>query len=350
MNFFFQIEARTPGGLPTRHWHRVFRWANVILLVALLYPQYLVAQRQPGSAPPTDTTHKTVRDTTRSTELDDGSDDQSPRFSTGVSAGSQSYVGGRSERALAAMLQWRAMPWLTMSVAPSYVSASEPGTTSRLSASGLTDIPISIEAGHSFSGSLSPSIGIGYGITLPVGDTLNGFGSGHVGSSLNIGAGIMPAPNFGLNAGVGRSLSTFSIRSGIDGTASMWGDVSAWLQPAGNDRMSFSAGYSTDLGSVDTTYGRSTSVNLGFNVRLFNQVALNVDASHGLSGASPEWGLAIGFGTAFPSLGSARARSAVNQLSQVFGGGRHGLPSTKGGGTGTTTGTGIGRGRGRRKP
>gem|GEM_PF-6687498 len=320
MNFLFPIEPRTPGGLPTRHLHRVFCWARLLLLVALLRPQYLAAQRQPGSAPPTDTTHKTVPDTARSTEKDDGSDDQSPRFSTGVSAGSQSYV-----------------------------SASEPGTTSRLSASGLTDIPISIEAGHSFSGSLSPSIGIGYGITLPVGDTLNGFGSGQVGSSLNIGAGIMPAPNFGLNAGVGRSLSTFSIRSGINGTASMWGDVSAWLQPAGNDRMSFSAGYSTDLGSVDTTFGRSTSMNLGFNVRLFNQVALNVDATHGLSGASPEWGLAIGFGTAFPSLGSGRARSAVNQLSQVFGGGRHGLPSKKSG-TGTTTGTGIGRGGGRKKP
>ncbi len=349
MNSPLPIKPRTVSVLRPRHLHRVFCWANVILLLALLRPQYLAAQRQPGSAPPTDTTHKTVRDTMRNTEQDDGSDDQSPRFSTGVSAGSQSYVGGRSERALAAMLQWRAMPWLTLSVAPSYVSASEPGTTSRLSASGLTDIPISIEAGHSFSGSLSPSIGIGYGITLPVGDTLNGFGSGQVGSSLNIGAGIMPAPNFGLNAGVGRSLSTFSIRSGINGTASMWGDVSAWLQPAGNDRMSFSAGYSTDLGSVDTTFGRSTSLNLGFNVRLFNQVALNVDATHGLSGASPEWGLAIGFGTAFPSLGSGRARSAVNQLSQVFGGGRHGLPSKKSG-TGTTTGTGIGRGGGRKKP
>ena len=317
-------------------------------MIALFCPLVLAAQQKPGSARP-DTAKRTVRDTTPSTEQDDGSDDSSTRFSTGVSAGAQSYVGGRSERALAAMLQWRAMPWLTLSVAPSYVSASEPGTTGRLSASGLTDIPISIEAGHSFSGSLSPSIGIGYGITLPVGDTLNGFGSGHVGSSLNIGAGIMPAPNFGLNAGVGRSLSSFSIRSGIDGTASMWGDVSAWLQPAGNDHMSFSAGYSTDLGSVDTTYGRSTSVNLGFNVRLFNQVALNVDASHGLSGASPEWGFAIGFGTAFPSLGSARARTAVNQLSQVFGGGRHGLPSTKSG-TGTTTTTGIGRGGGRKKP
>ena len=342
------IETRRPDELPVRHLHRAISAGSAILLIALFTPQYVAAQQKAGSA--SDTTRKAARDTTRSTEQDDGADDQTPRFSTGVSIGSQSYFGGRSERALAAMLQWRAMPWLSLSIAPSWVSASEPGTTSRLSAQGLTDIPISIEAGHSFSGSLSPSIGIGYSLTLPVGDTLNGFGSGQVGSSLNIGAGIMPAPNFGLNAGVGRSLSTFSIRSGVDGTASMWGDVSAWMQPAGNDRMSFSAGYSTDLGAVDTTYGRSTSVNLGFNLRLFNQVALNVDASHGLSGASPEWGLAIGFGTAFPSLGSARARSAVNQLSQAFGGGRHGLPSTKGGGTGTTTGTGIGRGRGRRKP
>ena len=342
------IEPGSQGVSPTRRTRRMFYWASALILLALLRPQSLAAQRLPGSAPP-DTTHKTVRDTTHSTEQDDGSDDQSPRFSSGVSAGSQSYVGGRSERALAVMLQWRAMPWLSLSVAPSWVSASEPGITSRLSAQGLTDIPISLEAGHSFSGPLSPSFGIGYTLTLPVGDTLNGFGSGNVGSSLNIGAGIMPTPNFGLNAGVGRSLSTFSIRSGIDGTASMWGDVSAWLQPAGNDRMSFSAGYSTDLGSVDTTYGRSTSVNLGYNVRLFNQVALNLGASHGLSGASPEWGLAIGFGTAFPSLGSARARSAVNQLSQVFGGGRHGLPSTKSG-TGSTSGSGIGRGGGRKKP
>ncbi len=348
MNSLFPAVRRASDRMPIRHVLRVNGCALALFVIALVSPQYLAAQRQPGSA--RDTTHKVARDTAQNSEQDDGADDPSPRVSTGVSIGSQSYVGGRSERAIAAMLQWRAMPWLTLSVAPSWVSASEPGTTSRLSAQGLTDIPISIDASHSFSGSLSPSIGIGYGITLPVGDTLNGFGSGQLGSSLNIGAGITPSPNFGLNVGVGRSISLFSIRSGVSGTASMWGDLNAWLQPAGNDRVSFSAGYSTDLGSVDTTYGRSTSVNLGFNLHLFNQVALNVDASHGLSGASPEWGLAIGFGTAFPSLGSAHAGSAVNRLSQAFGGGRHGLPSTKGGAKGSTTGTGIGRGRGRIKP
>jgi hypothetical protein len=74
-------------------------------------------------------------------------------------------------------------------------------------------------------------------------------------------------------------------------------------------------GYSTDLGPVDATVGRSTSVNGGFGLAVVGPTTLNLSASHGLSGIAPRWSLAVGVGTAFSSLGHGGA----SQLKKAFG-------------------------------
>ena len=56
---------------------------------------------------------------------------------------------------------------------------------------------------------------------------------------------------------------------------------------------------------------------------LLNSLSLN--ASRGISGATPTWSFAIGVGTDFASIGSVSMRGAASRMRRAFGGGTHGL-------------------------
>ena len=283
------------------------------------------------------------RDTTAkpdSVEADSTSDDEDVpphAITTGLSFGGLNYDGGRSERATSAVLRWRALPWLSIGATPTFARSLEPNviaTRADVSKSGLTDLPIEISADHSFDAALSPSLNIGLGITLPVGDTASGFGTGSVGSSISIGGGLSLTDRLGVHVGVGRSLTDFSVQSTFNGTSSEFGDAGVSLQAS--DQFSLSAGIDGDIGQVDPAYGRAASLSGGVTMALpiVNSVSLN--ASRGISGATPTWSFAIGVGTDFASIGSVNLGGAATRLRRAFGGGRHGLVAS---GTTKTTAT-----------
>jgi hypothetical protein len=146
-----------------------------------------------------------------------------------------------------------------------------------------------------------------------------------------------------VHLGAGRSIGDVLMQSAFSG-ANGWADASAGVSVT--ERFGLSAGYGTDLGSVDSTIGHSRSITGGIAYVIHGANTFNLNASRGVSGVAPRWSIAIGMGTAFPYLTHVGAGSPVQGLQSTFGGGSHGLP----GGTGTGTGTGGssgGRGRGR---
>jgi hypothetical protein len=245
-------------------------------------------------------------------------------FQFGVAGGALRYPGGREEQAIGGVLRWYATPWLSLGTTPTAIRAQEPAispatlTTSR---SGLTDLPVEATVSHGFGGPVSFGVSGTFAITLPVGDTASGLGSGVVGSSISGGLGFAPAERVWVYAGAGRSLAGFSAQSAFRSGAG-WGDISGGYSLT--EHVAISAGYSTDLGSVDSTLGRSTSLNGGASFALGGHTTLNLTAGRRLSGSAPDWSIAIGVGTAFPYLSHLGAGSPSQTLQETFGAGPHG--------------------------
>ena len=265
-------------------------------------------------------------DSAAADSTDDEADEPRHAVTTGLSYGGVNYEGGRTERATSASLRWRALPWLSVGITPTFARSSEPNaviTRPATTKSGVTDIPLEVNADRTFDMPLSPSVSLGLSVTLPVGDTASGFGSGGVGSSVNLGGGLALTDKLGIHAGVGRSLTDFSIQSTFNGTSSEFGDVGLSFQAS--DHLSMSAGIDGDIGAIDPTYGRAASLSGGVSVGLPLLNSLSLNASRGISGATPTWSFAIGVGTDFASIGSVSMRSAASRLRHAFGGGTHGL-------------------------
>ncbi len=317
-----------------------------VLLVglALSVPTFSVAAQTPRKV--VTPIAKTASDTTVS-EVDDG-DDAESRSQFGIAGGALQYSGGRTEQALGAVFRWVPVPWLSLSATPTSARTSEPAlsvTGAAATRSGLTDLPLEATLSRRFGGAFSPSVAASFGVTLPVGDTASGLGSGELGTSISGGVGFTPVEKVWVHLGAGRSLSRFAVQSAFS-SGTGWGDASAGF--ALTNRFSVSGGYSSDLGAVDSTFGRSTSIEGGMSAVLRGSTTFNANASHGVGGSAPRWSFALGFGTAFPYLNHLGAHSAAESLQQTFGGGSHGLPNQ---GNGSTTGkTNSVRGRGKSGP
>ena len=257
-----------------------------------------------------------------------------PRLASGLTAGSLRYTGGRAEEAASAVLKVRLSHGLFASIEPTVARATEPaaGVYPAASNTGLTDIPVALEFERELGGLLSPTLGLSLGATLPVGNTATGFGTGVVGTSIDVGGGVSPTEELSLYAGAGKTLSNVTAQSAFNGGASGWADLGVTFQTT--DRLALLGGFATDLGAIDTAYGRGRSLSAGVSYALAGPLALNIQTSHGLGGATPRWSAVVGIGTAFGALEGAR------ELRNAFGGGRHGL-SKKGSGSSSS-----GRGRG----
>lgn len=268
----------------------------------------------------------------------------------GVAAGALSYQGGREEQALGAVVRWVATPWLSLSTTPTMARVREPSPVAAgtlQTSSGVVDLPLDATLSHGFNAPWSPGVALGLGVSLPLGDTATGFGAGATGYSASAGLGFSPSERVWVHLGAGRSLNDVSMQSAFT-SGSGWGDASAGVSIT--DRFSVNGGYSTDLGSVDSTYGHSTSLNGGFSFDVKGPTTLNLNASHGLGGLAPRWSFAMGLGTAFPYLNHLGAGSPIDQLHETFAGGTHGLGNGNGSGSGggtTTPGNSGGKGKGR---
>jgi len=292
------------------------------------------------------TTKAAVSTTPSSPAAKDDAGESAAPLTFGVAGGALSYQGGREEQALGAVLRWSAMPWIAFEATPTMIRVREPSATAlgtMQTTSGIADLPVEATLSHAFHLPLHPSAAIGFGVSLPLGDTATGFGAGAMGYSGSAGLGFAPVERLWVHLGAGRSLTDVSMRSAFS-TGSGWGDVSAGV--ALSERLSVNGGYSSDIGAVDTTVGRSTSVNGGLALAVYGPATLNLNASHGVSGLAPRWSFAFGFGTAFPYLNHLGAGSSpIDELQQTFGGGTHGLGNGSGNGSGNGNSSGKGKGR-----
>ncbi|MDQ2667067.1 MAG: transporter [Gemmatimonadota bacterium] len=273
---------------------------------------------------------------------DEDDDESAHHVLFGIAAGELTYDAGRREQALGAVVRWIPTPWLSLSTTPTTVRASE-SATSTLPAStrsGLTDVPVEASVAHGFGGFMKPSVALSLAATLPVGDTASGLGSGEVGYATSGSVGFTPTEGVWVHLGAGRSLTRFSVGSAFS-SGTGWGDASAGYSL--RDGVEVSAGYGTDLGAVDSTLGRSRSLDAGTSVAVGRAGTVNFSASHGIAGAAPRWSFALGVGTAFPYLNHLGGSSTSETLQQAFGGGTHGLPKSGSGGN-----SGL-QGRGRSK-
>ncbi len=241
----------------------------------------------------------------------------------GVATGALHYGGGRTEQALGVLIRWAPVRWFSLSGTPTVAQvaeASTPTTTTRRS--GLTDLPIEAAVSHAFSSTAyKPTLSAALGATLPVGDSATGFGQGRLGYSASVGLGLAPTDEIWLHLGAGRTLSGFSPQAAFM-SGSAWGDVSTGTSLT--ERLSVSTGFSSDLGSVDPTLGRSMTVNAGMAFVVNAPTTVHIVLGKGVSGQAPSWSIGLGFGTAFPYLNHLGA-DAFSQLSRSFGGGSHGL-------------------------
>jgi hypothetical protein len=252
----------------------------------------------------------------------------------GVAAGALHYAGGAGEQAVGVIARYAPVRWFSISATPTGLRVSVPAFGSSVPAvsrSGLADLPIEATLTHAFAVKLAPTISGGFGVTLPLGDSASGFGTGRLGYAASVGLGFSPSEAIWVHLGAGRSLS--GLTSAFSG-GSGWGDASAGTSLT--EKISVSGGLSTDLGAVDPTLGRSTSVNGGVAFALQRGTTLHLNASHGVAGSAPDWSFGVGFGTAFPYLNHLGAGS-FDQLRGTFGIGTHG------------SGSGLGVGR-RRRP
>lgn len=267
---------------------------------------------------------KPKSDVRADTLSDDEAEEGRPGMQYGVASGALRYGSGRSEQTLGAVARWVPVRWLSFSATPTVAHTNVTATAGAgaYSRGGLEDLPIEASVAHGFGGRYKPTLSSGFEMTLPVGDSATGFGAGRTGYSASVALGLDPAPSVWMHLGAGRSLGGSAVQSAFT-SASTWGDVSAGTELT--ERLGVSGGFSTDLGGVDQTVGRSTSIESGLSFSVSGPSTLNLSATRGLSGAAPSWSFALGFGTAFPYLNHlGSGGSSLGALNSAFGGGTHG--------------------------
>ena len=216
-----------------------------------------------------------------------------------------SFTGGRAEQALTLLLQFRPMPWLALSASPGVGRT----TLGSLSSNGFTDVPITSAAQYSattapwspvFFGSLSA--------VLSPGSSGTPLGIGRTAAALGGGLSISPVASTYVSAAASRPVTAAS------GNGSVNFSISRVVGRATN-----SVGYSTEIGSADSSATLSRSIAGGVTFVIRGPVSVAFDGSHGLTPGSPKWTFSVGVGTAFSGMSSIAGGSLFGRLKNAFG-------------------------------
>ncbi|GAC1650594.1 MAG: hypothetical protein NVS4B3_09620 [Gemmatimonadaceae bacterium] len=230
-------------------------------------------------------------------------------LSYGFGLGAVSYGQGRASQSASLILQYKALPWLTIATNPSY-ARSEIAMTRSVSMTGITDLPVSISAAHEFSAPLTPSLEAALGLTLPTGDSASGFGSGSMGYSAELGGGFAPAEGWNVALGAGKSFSgaDYVGSYGLGSATSLSGSASYEF----SERVTGNFGLNTEIGG--TAGQGSGAVEGGFTIPVAKPLALTIDLSRGFGTGAPQYTFAIGFGTAVGGISPASLASPFRLL------------------------------------
>jgi len=229
----------------------------------------------------------------------------------GVTAGAVKLTAQRSEQAVTGILQVQARSWLSFSATPSFVHVSDVASSKPVSSNGVGDLPISAVATYE-------SFGAALTVALPTGNTACGLGSGQTSFGLDLGAGASPSPRLHLSADASRGLGGLSAQSALSAprATSLRGEASYDLSPAWTTNVSVGA----DVGQVDSTQALSRTLGAGLTHAL-GALTLTLDASVGLSTASPKWALSLGLGKVFAGTSPVSPSSGLRRLKSNFVGG-----------------------------
>src|SRR6267143_906022 len=132
----------------------------------------------------------------------------------GIAFGAAKITTARSERALSGALAYQPRAWLTFSVTPTFIRATDDSAGTSLSSSGVGDLPLGVAVEQELPGAWSPTLGVSLGVTLPTGSTQCGLGSGETGVGLDLGAGVSMDP-LHVTVGASRALSGLTSQSAL---------------------------------------------------------------------------------------------------------------------------------------
>jgi hypothetical protein len=244
-----------------------------------------------------------------------------PRGMTfGVTSGAMDFADQRVLQGVTASLRYRFTRSMSLTLSPTYARLSFPNSLGGGSVTGLTDLPLELDADRSFDVGWSPTFGLALGTSLPVGDRQIGFGSGSVGASIGGGIGLSPSDAVSMHLGVGRPLTDYSASSVLGASGSTWGDAEVSYQLL--DRVSATVGFDGDLASNDSL-GPARAFALSVAANVAGPYTLTVSGGHGVSGAAARWTLALGFGTDFAGLEALGSTSPIQRFFKSMGGGSH---------------------------
>ena len=236
-------------------------------------------------------------------------------LTAGMTAGLAHFNAAQSEQTLKAIVQVHPRSWLSVSAVPSLVRVSDSGVVH----GGFGDLPLVAAADHTLPGAWSPVIGAALITTLPTGNASCGLGNGAVGVGLDAGVTVTPVDKWQLSAGASPSLGG----GGAQSTLSAPHATALQLESSYGvtDRWTAGLAFGADLGSSDSTQPLSRVVGAGTSYRVAGDFALTVDASRGLTSASPQWVLSVGFGTVFVGASPVNPTSTLRRLRTGFVGG-----------------------------
>ncbi|OLC08304.1 MAG: hypothetical protein AUH42_01790 [Gemmatimonadetes bacterium 13_1_40CM_70_11] len=235
---------------------------------------------------------------------------------TGLAFGAAKITTVRSERAVSGVLAYQPRAWITFSTSPTFVRATDDTNGTRLTSSGLGDLPLSVAVERELPGAWSPDFAASLAITLPTGSTQCGLGSGETSVGLDLGAGVSPVDPLHLSVGASRGLSGLSSQSALTAprATSLSMDASVDLAEGWTASLSMSG----DFGQVDSTQALSRDLGFGTSHTLGKRLAVTLDGSAGLTTGSPKWALSLGIGTAYSGVSPVGPNAAFRRLKKTF--------------------------------
>ena len=246
----------------------------------------------------------------------------SPPVAVGVTTGTMEFGDLRVQQGLTAVVRYRVAPAISLAASPTFARVAFPTTLGGGSVSGLTDLPVELDADRAFDLPWSPTPGAALGASLPVGDRQVGFGSGAVGANFGLGIGLSPTDAWSFHVGAGKALNDYSLYSSLGGSSSAWADLETSYQLL--QRVEATVGFDGDIAAPATdTIGPSRAVALSMAMKIAGPYTVTLSGDHGISGAAARWTFAIGFGTDFAGIQALGSSSPIQRFMKSLGGQSH---------------------------
>lgn len=234
----------------------------------------------------------------------------------GTTVGGVSLPNGMSQSDLNGIIKVSPAPWFAVTAVVSAVSVRQTVKGATATSSGIGDLPITASVATALHTAWSPELGAALDVTLPTGDPAAGLGTGTTGLAADLGVGVTPHPRLGLALGMSKELSGSAGTSALSAsnTASLSAEGEYEFQPGWRGSLSFDG----DVGTADSGQVLNRSIGLGLVHALHGDLALTLDAGHGLTSAAPGWAFAIGFGTVFGGNNPVSGAFSSKRLAHAF--------------------------------